>query len=249
MTTLAQIKRVTRPLLERNPDLALVGRLIVIKPVHHLICGVHFGGSNPTVFRPTWIVNFLFKPDPCILAIWEAIWGALLPAGKGWKPDFTKPRAIHVRIGRLAAITRLPPRERRYPKSWNMWDANDPMTAAKMCKVFEQKALPMLRNLRSIDDFVAFTADEARFPLTYLGSNYFNEPFVYAAQGDFAAAVATATKVERASKRESIRELLPLMTAGDRSGVAKLLHGWEADSVRRLQLGDYWQPTPFPVET
>ena len=40
MTTVAQIKRVTRPLLERNSDLAPVGRIVVIKPVRHLLCRV-----------------------------------------------------------------------------------------------------------------------------------------------------------------------------------------------------------------
>ena len=55
-------------------------------------------------------------------------------------------------------------------------------------------------------------------------------------------------KRKRTPERGLIKELLPLMVAGERSGVAKLLHGWEAASVKRLKLEECWQPTPFPIE-
>lgn len=35
MTTAAQVKKVVRPLLDRHADLALVGRYIYVRPVHH----------------------------------------------------------------------------------------------------------------------------------------------------------------------------------------------------------------------
>ena len=56
----AQIRQVVRPLLERNSDLALVGRLIVVKPVRHLLLGVYIGRSpNPLRHVPTWSVILL----------------------------------------------------------------------------------------------------------------------------------------------------------------------------------------------
>ena len=45
--------------------------------------------------------------------------------------------------------------------------------------------------------------------------------------------------------RESV---LPLLRARDRAGLAALLHGWEAITVKKLGLEKYWQPTPFPLE-
>jgi hypothetical protein len=39
MTTLAQIKKAVQPLLQRNPDLALINRFVVIKPVHSCLDG------------------------------------------------------------------------------------------------------------------------------------------------------------------------------------------------------------------
>jgi hypothetical protein len=41
MTTIAQVREVVRPLLQRNPDLELVGRLIVVKPVTTFCADLH----------------------------------------------------------------------------------------------------------------------------------------------------------------------------------------------------------------
>jgi hypothetical protein len=245
MTTVAQVKRVMRPLFERNADLALVGRLVVITPVRHLVRGVFFDrGSDPVVFQPTWFVNFLFKPGAGVIDTWGE---RLFKSGR--PVDYTKPAFIRARVRKIAEQMALPVRERRYPKSWGLWVAYDPATAIQMCKVIERQALPMLRSLQSIDDFVGFTSDQARFPWTYLGSNYFNEPYVQAAQGDFAAALATCTKLAaQEPTRPRIKEMLRLLAGGDRRGLAGLLHGWEADSVKRLKLEGYWELTPFPIE-
>ena len=246
MTTLAQIKRVTRPLLERNSDLALVGRVIIVKPVRHLLRGVFFGrGTNPIVFDPRWFVNFLFKPGAGI----TDTWGGCLYSKKGVRLDPGNEAMIRDRIRITLAQMALPSRERRYPESWGGWVSYDPAIAQEMCEVIEQQALPMLRDVQSIDDFVAFTSDKARFGLTYFGSNYFDEPFVYAARGDFEPALAICAKIAaRDSTRPQVQELLPLLSVGDRSGLARLLHTSEANAVKRLRLEEYWEPTPFPIE-
>ncbi|MEZ5849035.1 MAG: hypothetical protein R3D68_00100 [Hyphomicrobiaceae bacterium] len=41
MTTAAQVKRMAKPLLARHPDLALVGRMIVIRPVRHVLRAIY----------------------------------------------------------------------------------------------------------------------------------------------------------------------------------------------------------------
>ena len=43
--------------------------------------------------------------------------------------------------------------------------------------------------------------------------------------------------------------LCPLLASGDRAGMARLLHEWEAYTVDKLKLRDIWEPTPFPLET
>jgi hypothetical protein len=245
VTTIAQVRQVTGPLLERNADLALVGRLVVIKPVRHLIRGIFFGrGADPVVFQPTWFVNFLFKPDAGV----SETWGERLYTKKRIKLDSTK-RATLAQTRIMLAQMRLPVRERRYPKSWGGWVAYDPKTATELCDTIERQALPMLRGIQSIDDFIAFTSDQARFPWTFLGSNYFNEPFVYAARGDFETALAICKKLPtRDSTAAQINELLPRLADGDRNGVEKLLRDWEASSIERLKLEKFWERAPFPIE-
>jgi hypothetical protein len=63
MTTVAQVKQVVQPLLQSNPDLALVGRMIVVKPVHHLLRGVYLArSSDPDDFVPTERLAPCFNP-------------------------------------------------------------------------------------------------------------------------------------------------------------------------------------------
>lgn len=46
----------------------------------------------------------------------------------------------------------------------------------------------------------------------------------------------------------AIRGLVDAMERGDAGTVAQVLHGWEADHVRQLDLERYWEPSPFPLE-
>src|SRR5919197_255294 len=71
MTTAAQIKQAVRPLLERGPDLALVGRLVLIKPVQHLLRGVYFARSlDHNAFVPTWLVVPMFRYRTRVIFNW-----------------------------------------------------------------------------------------------------------------------------------------------------------------------------------
>ena len=71
MTTIAQVKRVVQPLLQRNPDLALVGRDVIITPVHHILRGITLMRSiNPELFIPAWAVIFLFEPSDSLSLNW-----------------------------------------------------------------------------------------------------------------------------------------------------------------------------------
>ena len=220
MTSVAQVKQVSRPLLERNSDLALVGRLVVLKPIRHLLRGIYIDrGSNPDIFRPTWLVNILFQPG----AHASFDWG-----------------------------------ERLDRRTRGVWDVGDPATPTEMCDVIEQCALPMLRRLHSIDDFVTFTSKE-RFPWTYLDGSLFSKTIVDVARANFDAAQASCAKVagrrtppppDRLEEFDVLTKLLPpLLACSDRAGLAHLLHGWEADSVKRLKLDEFWEPTPFPIES
>jgi hypothetical protein len=222
MTTISQVKKAVQPLLQRNPDLALVGRLVVLKPVHHIVCGVYIcSSSNPDEFVPTWAVNFLFEPS----ASFTLSWG-----------------------GRL------------YNPAPGYWDVKNPATSETMSAKIERDALPILRPIQTIDDFVAFVSRE-RFPYHPFDADKHRKIYVDVARGDFESArelcaVAIEGADPESTKVEWLREafelnaktICPLLAANDRAGLVQLLHDIEAQAARDLKLEKLWEPTPFPLE-
>jgi hypothetical protein len=43
-------------------------------------------------------------------------------------------------------------------------------------------------------------------------------------------------------------ELVPLVEADDREGLARVLWQWEADMIQTCKLEKYWVKEPFPLE-
>ena len=71
MTTIMQLKRAVRPLLERNPDLALVGRLVIIRRIHHILRGIVFArGIYAEQFNPIWATLSRFEPHDSLSSNW-----------------------------------------------------------------------------------------------------------------------------------------------------------------------------------
>jgi hypothetical protein len=224
MTTVAQVRQVLQPLLKRNPDLALIGRLIVVRPVRHILRGVYIDRSIASeLFIPTATAIFMFKPRDDITLQWG--------------------ERVH----------------RRQRGGSGVWDVADPHTSEIMCKEIEAQALEALRPIQTIDDFVAFVSPE-RFPDTHLDLYEDLKVYIDAARGDFAAARSICNfmatdwgklKYLPDMKEEYDRitqELCPLIASNDRGGLARLLHRYEAQSVKNLKLEKVWEATPFPIE-
>lgn len=220
MTTVAQVRQVAQPLLKRNPDLVLVGRLVVIKPVHHILHGVYIDRSiDRLTFVPTWSVIFMFEPRKDF----GYRWGARVCGPSGG------------------------------------WNITDPDLPALMCEAIESEALPPMRSIKTLDDFVRFTSKE-RFPDTYLDLYEMSKVFVDVARGDLkvARSICEYMATDEAQRRylpdmqerydRVTKELCPLIAANDRPGLAQLLHSYEAQSVKNLKLEKFWEPTPFPIE-
>jgi hypothetical protein len=53
--------------------------------------------------------------------------------------------------------------------------------------------------------------------------------------------------VDRAKYRGRVK-LSEFLAAGDRSGLARILHDWEAFTVKNLKIEHLWERTPFPLE-
>jgi hypothetical protein len=220
MTTIAQVKQALQPLLQRNPDLAIVRRWIVIKPIRHLLCGVGIDrGLDPLKFVPTWSVILL----PDLQERFGFLWGERVRGRHG------------------------------------IWKITDPDVSSAMCDAIEQEALAPMRSIKTFDDFIDLTA-KLRRPERHLDFYPIARLTVDIARGDLAAAEAICKYLKtQKGKAEyfyqqqryerAVQGLCPLVAAGDRAGLAKLLHSYEAQSVKNLKVEKYWEPTPFPIET
>ncbi|MBA8876903.1 hypothetical protein [Phyllobacterium myrsinacearum] len=91
MTTGAQIRKMVKPLLERHDDLAMVGRFMVVKPIHHLRRGVYIDYCRtPRMFDPRTVVDILIPAkDPGSLGLGDF----LTDPGIGYW-DSTNPDAV-----------------------------------------------------------------------------------------------------------------------------------------------------------
>ncbi|MEZ5850504.1 MAG: hypothetical protein R3D68_07630 [Hyphomicrobiaceae bacterium] len=234
MTTAAQVKRLVKPLLARHPDLALVGRMIVIRPVRHVLRAIYIDRTRSAAeFRPRWTAFHLF-------VLRERIGYAL--GGDVYKPRATTwPRQF--------------PELREFAKLW--W-IEDPESPGVLAEAVEAAALPKLAPFGDLEAYYAHLAGHPYFA-------YHKRPevrvIVEAARGrlDEVRAICRdelplwpdnwfGDSPEAIEIMRRAKSICPLAAADDRAGIARLLHEWEAATVRNLKIEHLWQPTPFPLE-
>jgi hypothetical protein len=224
MTTTAQVKKMVRPLLERHSDLALVGRWIYVKPVHHFARAVLIDRTSAAHnFAPQWVAVHLFEARTFFPLSWAT---ALSDSRQG-----------------------------------HWWSAkNDPDVANTLVNAIEEQALPRLRAMKTLDDYLHFVSEN------YFRHHLYEWPtakiIVDVALGELTNARSLCdAKIEdwstdqpyynerhRAEFRR-LRELCACLRADDRPGLARLLHSWEAETVKTFKIEHLWEPTPFPLET
>ena len=154
--------------------------------------------------------------------------------------------------------------QRVFPLNWGamisrpgtnkLWFWDDPSLQADLLAAIEEQALPRLRMLKTLGDFVAFANDRHRFSLDPFDAFLLPRIVVDVARGDLAAARSGCEEVLSGRTMWSmpgrtVGELCHLVGKNDRAGMARLLHEWEAYTVDKLKLRDIWEPTPFPLET
>jgi hypothetical protein len=153
-----------------------------------------------------------------------------------------------------------------FPLNWatmihrgGLWQWENPTIQEELFEAIEQQALPTLRAIESLADFVEFASSKERFPLTAFDGYLLRKAGVDAALGNLDSARAICRELATGRTRWSMplmREdflrvtetLCPLLESGDRPAIARLLHEWEAYTIEKLKLQDIWEKTPFPLE-
>lgn len=225
MTTAAQVKKMVRPLLERNSDLALAGHWIYVKPVRHFARAILVDRtSKADRFSPRWAVAHLFE----VRRSFTLNWGDFL-------------------------VDPVPGR------SGIWWPLDAAGISEGLCEAIEEQALPWFRMMTTLDLYLAFVSQNRNGPHLYDKGD--REVIVHVACDHLGAARKicdqqrerwSTDKPEydddtRAEFRR-LRELYALVMKDDRAGLARLLHAWEAETVKNFKIEHLWEPTPFPLE-
>ncbi|HET7805909.1 MAG TPA: hypothetical protein VFL53_16855 [Pseudolabrys sp.] len=222
MTTVAQVKQVVRPLLQQNSDLALVGRLVVVKPVHHILRGIYIDrSSDPLLFMPTWAVIFLFEPCQGFSYNWGRRLYRPLPGPGAW--DISNPTtsaAMSEEIQRVLPLLRP-------------IQTIDDFVGFTSEHRFRDTYLDLYEHRKIFVDVARGDIEAARTICAYFATDRARRRYLPFMQEEY----------DRITKT-----LCPLVAANDRPGLAQLLHDFEAGSAKGLKLNKLWEPTPFPIE-
>lgn len=219
MTTSREIKNIVAPIIDKNSDLTLVGRALVMSPINHVLRGVVFNRtSDANCFEIVLSIMILFnKHDDFNLLIG----GDIYPPRKGlWLIsneniiDDVCTKIEQEAIPRLKSIGG----DFDYTRSWQenvSHGSNRAASGYALCRIAEG-------NLDAARDLIATSEFAARVWLPHL---------------------------KRLGLDEKLLALGNKLSHEDRLTLAGLLHEWEAYSVEKLKLGKIWERTPFPLET
>lgn len=148
-------------------------------------------------------------------------------------------------------------RDRRWADP-GLWWKIDEGVELSLIDAIETQALPPLRAMQTLDDFLAYIRGNPFGP--HLLEYPWSRIILDVALGDLDHARAISAKhLEQWSPDLAhdddgratyarLGELCRRLTADDREGLVRLLHEWEAATVNNLKIENIWEPTPFPIE-
>ena len=137
---------------------------------------------------------------------------------------------------------------------WWLW--SDPTAPEEFVEIVERVALPKLRAIQTLQDYLKFALPTSPLTLKYFWGM---QIFVSIAMGDLDAVREVFKSNLDAAKYRGLDKYKPGSTnrliergrglgADDRAELARLLHEWEGHTVKKLKLDNIWQQTPFPIE-
>lgn len=128
------------------------------------------------------------------------------------------------------------------------WDLAKPETIAHLLNLIEE-ALPSLHSIQTFDDYFAYVSN-LRMPWINTAYLEFLEMLIPAIKGELTAPLAILRRNEKmlAYVDRLSPDFYPALVAGDRVELARILHEWEAVSVKTYKIEKIWERTPFPLE-
>lgn len=227
MSTAAQMKHLVKPLLARNPDLALIGRVLYLRPVRHILRYVRLEAvSHKDLFIASWgIVNLMarlreLEPHPSMDYGYKihrpgpsALWYVTDPQTQD---IFTQVMENDV-LPRMRAVTTV--------QDFVAFTKSDEFSWARLKRWYLQD---LVINV-ALGDF-----DAARATCEALERK--DEAFAW----ELHYYSRTCAHI--------LAELWPPLKQGDRAGMAACLRNFEQFSVQTIGIEKFWEPAPYPME-
>jgi len=230
MSTITQVKKALKPLLERHQDLALIDRWLIVTPVHHVVRGVIVDRtSSADLFEPKWAVMHLCEVRRSIFLNWSSSQSPprlyRRGLGRGW--HWSDPGAI---LDLADVIER-----EALPKLRSLTTIADLMDHLKIPDAFGTMPLAGRWETQLVLNIALGNLGAARKPCAERVSKLTGDTYYFGDADDHAT-------VRR------LKELCARYQASDRQGLAALLHEWEETTVKNLKIEHLWERTPFPLE-
>ncbi|MGV7029822.1 hypothetical protein [Methylobacterium symbioticum] len=236
MTNARQVKKLVAPLLARNPDLILSehktqGYELCLVPVRHVLRHIWIQRvSMANHFGLQFQVTEMFRPEPHD------------PMTFGWCFDL---------VGR-SPLTHP-------PGTGGCWYWADPTMAADFVVQIEERVLPVLRPLDTVEAFIAYARQHrewawsgdftCRTIMEIVLGNLEAARAIWAENGGwFVPGNRPPGNPGDDPAFDRYCALGAALMADDRAELARLLHAWEGEWVAARKLSAHWQPTPFPFE-
>jgi hypothetical protein len=236
MSTQAEIQDILRPYVERHPDLVLIGRAVILRPVRHLMCGYFVDRTSVQhMSRPFWFANLTYLLIPNTGFLWDA----------GDAPRWWDIRAEDFQDRLFARMDLAFAELRKFTGAVDVFDIelliNRDLTPdslvqglTRVAKGDLEGAEPFLlselayqtRDLADRLDFIAKYRRKGSKP-------WQRDMWIYDLR----------TKV-----RANNLVLIDLVKKRDRIGAANLLREWERLYVQAWKAEAHWISSPFPFE-
>lgn len=236
MSTIADMKRLLQPYVDRHDDLALVGRAVIIKPVRHLMCGFFVDRTSVTTsLNPFWYVNLMYTPWMHKGFSWTGydlvrhtnLEDVETPADifQGMDIAFAELRGIVDRCSafgiRLNAFRKL----EDFPMYRGLVHTAEGDFQQAVENLSRHAASEEVRVKEKVDFIEKYTRPHGR-----------------PRQRQLAILESIKTYLN------AIKTLISLLEERDRQGMATLLREWERGTAAAWKIEHLWEPTPFPFE-
>ena len=243
MTTFSEVKRWTRPLLDADARLVLIGRNLVLRPVGHFIRGVYVDRtSNRLRSRLMFYIHPLFAPSNSEVSfLWsreqlpyriddKRFESGFLDLCQTGLADLDQLETMDDFLKQAEAIT-----------SRSFGDVPISLFPLRHAEVlaalgrFEQALsilAPAMRGEETTANRILASAE----------AQLASKPRSLVAKDSIAHATLRLQLVAR------LKPLLHLLEADDHAGVAALLRNHEHQDAKLWKVDHLWEPTPFPFE-